>query len=471
MIWKNLYDKLPSHTSDSIRSLAKRGYGLFPLRVRWGSEFFKQLEFLEKSQWWSRQELENYQSEKLRHLIKHAYDNTSYYRRLFKENGLLPSDIKTIKDLAKIPILTKDIVREHLQELIATNIDRKTLVRFSTSGTTGKPLIFFSEKRLEFFNFGPYMWRQYIWGGQGFNDLKALLGSHTLKPNKEGAKKIISYNPARNQLILSSYDINRRNASLFAEALRKYKPKIIEAFPASLEALIGFFKEQGVEKPVQPKAIFTNSEVLYPWQRKLIGEYFDCELFDVYCLEERVVVAAECEKHTKHHIFSEYGIVELVENGYPVEEGKPGEIIATSLNNYGMPFIRYNTKDIGYFVKENCPCGRGLPLLGLVGGRKRNFVVSQSGSVISITIVDIPNATDNVKQFQFVQKEQGQLELKIVRKNDFSQIDLRKIEKKLKEKFLDDMEVEICFVDSITMTQSGKQPLLIQRMDTDGTNR
>ena len=460
MRWEDLYKKIPIN----LKPLTKWGYSLLPLQIRWGKEFFRQLEFLEKSQWWSKQELENYQSEKLRPLIKHAYDNTAYYHRIFKENRLLPSDIKTIKDLAKVPILTKDIVRKHLQEMIATNIDRKTLLRFSTSGTTGKPLIFFSEKRLEFFNFGPYMWRQYRLGGQGFNDLKALLGSHIFKPNKNGIKEIISYNPARNQLILSSYDINRKNAPLFAEALKKYKPKFIETFPASLEALIGFFREYGIKRPVQPKAVFTNSEVLYPWQRKLISEYFGCEVFDVYCLEERVVIAAECEKHTKHHIFSEYGIVELVENGYPVSEGKAGEIVATSLNNYGMPFIRYNTKDVGYFVKENCPCGRGLPLLGLIGGRKRNFVVSKSGSMISITIVDIPNATDNVQQFQFIQREQGRLELKIVRKNDFSQTDLGKIEEKVKEKFFDDMDVEISFVDSITKTQAGKQPLLIQSL-------
>ncbi|MFC1645690.1 phenylacetate--CoA ligase family protein [Candidatus Omnitrophota bacterium] len=464
MSWYDLYRSMPDYTPTFVRALAKWGYSLLPLQIRWGKEFFRQLEFLEKSQWWSRQELENYQSEKLRPLIKHAYNNTVYYHRLFKENRLSPDDIKTVKDLAKVPILTKDIVREHFQEMIATNIDKNTLVRFSTSGTTGKPLIFFSEKRLEFFNFGPYMWRQYRWGGQEFNDLKALLGSHIFKPDRKGIKEIISYNPARNQLILSSYDINRKNSPLFAKALNKYKPQVIEAFPASLEALIGFFKEYGIKSPVQPKAIFTNSEVLYPWQRKLIGEYFGCEIFDVYCLEERVVIAAECEKHTKHHVFSEYGIAELVENGHLVAEGNSGEIVATSLNNYGMPFIRYNTKDVGYFVKENCPCGRGLPLLGLIGGRKRNFVVSKSGSVISITIVDIPNTTDNVGQFQFIQRKQGRLELKIVRKKDFSQADLEKIEKKVKEKFLDDMEVEISFVDSIAKTQAGKQPLLIQSL-------
>jgi len=472
MHFHNLYERLPNYTPSFIKELFKRGYSLLPLKIRWGREFFRQLESLEKSQWWSRQELENYQSEKLQSLIKHACENTAYYRRIFRENKLTPGDIKTVKDLSKVPILTKDIVREHFQEMVAANVDPNTLVRFSTSGTTGKPLTFYSEKRLEFFNFGPYMWRYFRWAGQRFNDLKVIIGSGVLKPNRNGTKQIISYNPARNQLIFSSYDINRKNATLFAEALRKYRPKLIETFPASLEALVRFFQEMGIRRPVQLKAILTNSEVLYPWQRKLISEYFGCELFDIYALEERVIKAAECEKHTNHHIFSEYGIVELVDdNGFPVAEGKQGTIIATSLNNYGMPFIRYNTKDMGYFVKENCPCGRGLPLLGLVGGRERNFVVSKSGSLISVTIVDIPHASDNVQQFQFIQKEQGRLELNIVRKNGFSQADSVKIEAKLKEKFSDDMDVKINFVDAVVKTKSGKQPLLIQRIDDHGTTK
>jgi len=448
---------------ERLKSMAKWGYSRLPLKVRWGKEFFRQLEFLEKSQWWSKEELENFQNERLRLLVKHAYEKSPYYHRIFKENRLLPNDIKRVEDLAKLPILTKDMVRTHFKEMIATNIDKKSLLRFSTSGTTGEPLIFFSEKRLEFFNFGPYMWRHYRWGRQGFRDLKVILGSYVVKGDKHGRKQIIHYNPARSQLIFSSYDINYKNVPFFAEALKKYQPKFIEAFPASLEALIGFFKELGIKRPVQPRAIFTNSEVLYPWQRKLIGEYFGCELFDVYSLEERVVIAAECEKHTGHHIFSEYGIVELVEDGKPISDGKSGEIVATSLNNYGMPFIRYNTKDIGYF-KESCPCGRGLPLLGLVGGRKRNFIVSKSGSIISVTIVDIPNASDNVKQFQFIQREKGKLELQIVRKNSFSPGDLKKIREKLKEKFFNDLDVEIKAVDSIRKTQSGKQPLLIQKL-------
>lgn len=459
--WQDIYNYIPG----SLKHAAKWSYGRLPLRLRWGKEFFRQLKFLEGSQWWSPQELENYQNEKLRPLIKHAYKNTPYYNRLFKENNLSPSDIKTIHDLPKIPILTKEIVRQSFQQMVATNIDRKNLVRFSTSGTTGKPLIFYSEKRLEFFNFGPYMWRYYRWAGQRFHDVKVLLSSWTLKPKRDETRKIIEYNVARHQLIFSSYDVNRKNAPLFARALQQYRPKFIEAFPASLEALIGFFKELDIKKPIQLKAIFTNSEVLYPWQRKLFIDYFDCPVFDVYSLEERVVIGAECEQHTDLHIFSEYGIAEFVDDSRKIiSDYKSGQIVATNLNNYGMPFIRYNTQDMAHALREQCLCGRGLPLLRLVGGRTRNFVVSKSGSIISVTIVDIPNASDNVHQFQFIQIEKGKLALKIVKKDNFSEVDLKKIHNKLNEKFSNDMEVDIDFVDAITQNPSGKKPLLIQKV-------
>jgi phenylacetate-CoA ligase len=457
----SLYNYVPA----SLQEIANYAYSFLPLRIKRGNGFFKQLKLLEQSQWWSENELKNYQNEKLRSLIRHAYENVPYYRRLFEECKLTPRDINTIKDLPKIPLLTKDIVREHYQDLVATNIKRKNLIRLSTSGTTGKPLIFYTEKRLEFFNFDPYKWRMYRWAGQEFGDLKVLLSSWIIKPDKNGKKRIVEYSPARNLLIFSAYDINRENVPLFAEALRKYRPRFIEAFPASLEALIKFFIEIGIQSPIKPKAIFTNSEVLYPWQRELFIEYFGCQILDAYGLEERVINSGQCGKGLYYHVSSEYGVTEFVDSRRPVDNSNRGEIIATSLNNYGMPFIRYNTEDLGCRIHENCTCGRGLPLIGLAGGRKRNFAISKNGSMISLTIIDIPNVTENVRQFQFEQSEQGALTLKIIKKDSFTEKDLEKIESKLKEKFSDDLKIQIVFVDNINKPKyAAKWPLLIQNL-------
>ena len=113
----------------------------------YGKDVEKYYDFLEKSQWWSRAELDNYQNEKLRKLIRHAYGNVPYYRELFVKNNLHPDDIKTTEDLAKIPILTKKIIRKHFPEdITAQNIPKARVIQASTGGSTGEPLIFYIDK-------------------------------------------------------------------------------------------------------------------------------------------------------------------------------------------------------------------------------------------------------------------------------------------------------------------------------------
>jgi len=448
-----------------LKQGAKWVYTLLPIHLRYKRDFFKMSAWLEQSQWWSLEKLEEYQNERLRVLIQHVYNNVPYYHRLFRRLGLSPSDIKTIQDLPKIPILTKEVLRNQSRDLLANNFDEKALVYLSTSGTTGQPVGIYSEKRLEYSDGDPFWRRHYQWGGCSLTDRIAKLTASTIQPKINGTRRLFSYNPVRNLLILSAYDLNRKNIGQYAIALDKYQPEFINGFPSALETMVRYFKDNSISKPVHLKAIFTQSEMLYPWQRNLIENYFGCEIYDWYGMEERVVCASECEKHAGHHLFSEFSIVEFIKDGKPVV-GEEGEIIATRLDNYAMPLIRYCTRDIGVQLQKKCDCGRNLPLMKIVGGRDRNFAVTKTGGLISVTIIDVPKS-GNIEQFQFVQEEKGVMTLRIVKKEIFSEDDLKLINKNLFEKFGDMMAVRIEFVDKISLTARGKLPLLIQRLNID----
>ena len=95
--------------------------------IKYNREFYRILEKLEQSQWYSQQELQELQDSKIRHLITHAYEHVPYYNRLFKKHSLKPGDIKGAADLPKIPLLSKKALREAPQDFIATNINRKML--------------------------------------------------------------------------------------------------------------------------------------------------------------------------------------------------------------------------------------------------------------------------------------------------------------------------------------------------------
>ena len=94
-----------------IKQGLKYAYGSLPPRIRYGKVFWETYNFLQESQWWSKERLEEYQMQQLEKLLKHAYENVPYYRRVFNERGLKPKDIQDVEDLKKLPHLTKDKFR------------------------------------------------------------------------------------------------------------------------------------------------------------------------------------------------------------------------------------------------------------------------------------------------------------------------------------------------------------------------
>jgi phenylacetate-CoA ligase len=454
-------------TPHELKQAAKWVYALLPERVRFGSDFFRTCEIIKDHERWSPEQLEKFQNNQLKALIRHAYQHVPYYRRLFQKQRFTPDDIKTIHDLEKLPTLSKDDVRNNFNDLTASNIRKKDLVYLSTSGTSGRPVRIYSERRHEWYLDGDaFRWRHFGWGGCTPKNIRATLTANKIPPKSNGQRRLYLYDPVKRLLVLSTYDLNRDNVQEYVKALSTFKPEFLHGFPSALEVLTRFLTDRKVSAPINPKAMFTQSEVVYPWQRTFVENYWGSKIFDWYGMEERVVAAAECEMHSGLHIFSDYCIVEVLRDNRSVS-GEDGEIVSTRLDNYAMPLIRYKTGDIGWRIKEKCACGRCFPLLKIVGGRDRNFLVTKNGGMISITIVDIPNATEHIEQFQFVQEKAGSATLKILATASFSDHDLYLVHKDLKQKFGDMMDVTIEFVDKFDRTARGKFPLLIQKLDYD----
>lgn len=115
--------KMPSPLGRWLEST----YARIPFAWRYGPVYRRTYRFLAKSQWWSAEELREYQRRRLRRLLRHAYENVPYYRGVFDERGLKPDDFDDVEDLKKLPILTKDIIREHRDDLTARNIPRRNV--------------------------------------------------------------------------------------------------------------------------------------------------------------------------------------------------------------------------------------------------------------------------------------------------------------------------------------------------------
>lgn len=422
-------------------------------------------DYLMQTQWLSLSELDSLQESRLKALINHAYNHVPYYKKIFDERGLHPKDIRNAADLSKLPILEKKDIISNFCELKALNSDRDKEVLLRTAGTTSVPMSFLVDRKT-LCSEAAFVWRFWSWAGINFEDRCAIIRGN--RPKKQDA--IWEFDEERNTLILSSFHLSNQNIQRYLEALKQYKPAYIRAHPSSIEFIARYMRDFN-EFILSPTAILTSSETLFEFQRKVIEERFNCKIFDLYGLTEKVVLAGECEKHEGLHISPEYGVVEIVQDGLPVPPGSMGEIVATGLTNYIMPLLRYRTNDIGVLSEHICSCGRRFPLLKQIEGRKQEFFYLKDGSKVRGDVIGAHSkAFQNADQWQFSQRKKGELEIRIVKGINYSQHDTENIIEECDRMFKNRLGTSIVFVNEIERTARGKYRYFVNTADINNIN-
>jgi len=427
--------------------------------------FWDTYNFLQESQWWSREKLEEHQMQQLRRLLHHAYENVPYYRRVFDERGLKPRDVQDFDDLRKLPYLTKAIIRGNLLDLIALNYPKSRIQYATSGGSSGIPLEFCSERGVTGSKERAFMTA--LWNRVGFKigDRCVVLRGDVVQSASKG--KFWEYDPADKNLILSSYHMTDETLPDYIAKIRTFRPDCIQAYPSVITVLASLMKKRNIGAFPTVKVILCGSENLYPWQRELLEEVMKCRVFSWYGHSERAALAGECEVSTYYHVFPEYGYLELISNGGNEVTGDAeiGEIVATGFNNFVCPFIRYRTMDLTAALNVKCKCGRNYRLLKRIKGRLQEFFVDKTGSLITFTCAHkaLWNVKDRINAYQYVQNEPGKVLLKIDAKSRFSTSDVGSV-KRTFLRFYPRFNIEIRFVHHIPRTKSGKFRFLIQKL-------
>lgn len=440
----------------------------------WDKGYFKHLyQWLLETQWWSRIQLEELQLEQLRALVKHAYENVPYYRRVFDEHRLSPKDIVTLDDLQKIPFLTKEDVRNNFEDLIARNIDRERLDHVTTAGSTGSPLGLYHDKITTKLREAAFALRQCDWAGYSRSDrIATLMGDLINRVDRKGKQCVWDYNTEDNKLVLLAQDMSEENMYKDVEKIRQFKPKFILGYPSSLEILASFMRRNGITD-IQVNAIFCISETLYPRQRELIESHFRCKIFDRYGLTEYVASAAECEQHEGYHINMEYGILELIDkDGIPITEaGSLRRVVGTGFGNYCMPLLRYVTDDLAEYRTGQCSCKRQSILIKAFKGRIQEFVVSKTGQLVPFSAVYVDFGISKpvwgkIRELKFIQEREGELIVEMALadsslESETAQEFVKGLYDRLDEQ---EFQVNVIFVDSVSRKERGKLGLLEQNI-------
>lgn len=425
-----------------------------------GNSIYTDLKFLMQSQWWSAEELKEYQNEKLRALIKHSYENVTYYNDLFHSLNLTPDDIKSSDDLHKLPILTKDIVRENFKngKLIARNINKKFFIYSSSSGSTGEPLQYFQTKVAESFNKACAI-RSWYWMGYRLGDRYIKLSQNPRPKLKQIQDKV------NNCLYLPVKQLTYENFAKIVNAINGYKPIIIRSYPDPLFFLVQFIIKNNV-KIYSPKAIATTGNILSKEYREIIENVFNCKIYDSYSCEGGANVS-ECYTHECYHSSMEYAITEILNNSNnEAVNGESGRVITTDLHNYAVPFIRYDTQDYVIKSMDKCSCGKQLLSIDKIDGRDSDILVTPNGKRLIVhNFTGYFEWVDSIDQFQVIQNKIDEINIILKVNEKYNQQIESEILNYWQNYIGDDVKVRIELVNEIPLTNSGKRRFLIRDKD------
>jgi len=434
-----------------------------------GANTMKRLEELEGTQWWPRGKILALQDERLRKLTRYAYDNVPYYRKVFEQCSLKPEDIVTSKDLVKLPILTRQLVRSNFSDLVARGFPRKELMPCLTGGSTGQPLRFY-KTRDDYHGWDAAVGlRAHKWAGYEVGEKLALFwGRHPRLSLADSIARTTKHFVQRIELF-DALKMSEKMMPRFAKRLEGFDGGFIKGYPSAVYLMARYIEREG-KRAIRPRAIIITGEELYDFQRELFSKVFGCETYSYYSTNETDAVASECPEHSGYHISAENVIVEIVDDAdKPVPVGGEGRIIVTSLHNYGMPFIRYEIGDIGMSSDKACRCGRGLPLLAAINGRISDFIYTRKGDCIAgIALNRSFLAGLGVEQFQIVQESYERVVIKLVfgreYKRDHVNEAVKKIERHFKSELGGEIDVVIELVDQIVPTRIGKRRMFISNV-------
>ena len=416
---------------------------------------------LKKNEWLNPKALARLQWMKLKKILRHAYENVPYYHRLFNDAGIRPEDIKNRDDLSKIPITTKSKIQGLApEEIIARGIDRSKCIELRTSGSTGRPLsVFLTKKEKEFF---AVVWaRAFMGAGMNWKDKRL----HVVG--------LVSENPPEKYWFQRLGIMRRQHGALLDgngqvfEVLEQGNIDILSSQPSILKLIIEHLVRKGCSR-LHPRLVFTVAEVLDASTRQQIENFFHAPLFDFYGLTEVGLIAWECAPHHGFHLNVDNQLVEFLRKGKRVPAGKRGKIIATSLHSYAMPFIRYDTEDVGILSRKRCPCGRGLPVLQRLEGRCDDFVSLPNGRHFPPQVFRrIMRTVPGVEEYKVIQERRDRILIYMVIKKAFPMEICKAVREKVESALGKDLKIRFNVVDDIPLDRSGKLRSVISYVPVD----
>ncbi|MEM3702980.1 MAG: phenylacetate--CoA ligase family protein [Candidatus Bathyarchaeia archaeon] len=418
---------------------------------------------------WNHDRLVDYQSRKVREIVKYAYDHVPFYHSSFRQLGLKPDEIRSVEDLKKLPIVRKGELQKNAGKTTSEEFCSTKLIVESTSGSTGQPLLYYLTKSENEFRKAKLL-RANIGCGQKPRDRWVVITSplYARRSSMAGIQKLLGiFAP----MTASVFDGTDEQIALVNRA----RPDVLEGYSSSLLLMAKEIEKKGIAVS-KPRMVIGGADLLGDHERFFIEKMFDAPFYDQYGCNELEVLAWQCQEKGEYHIDADTVVMEFLDdNGEEVASGETGEIVCTSLFNRAMPFIRYAVGDVGVPSEENeCSCGRTFPLMKLVEGRKDSFIVLPNNRVVSpwvfLLLMREFRFFSHIDQYRVIQKRVNLLEFQVKMKEFV--VDREIVKDELVKHFRkalnvtgDELALEVEFVNDVSLTKSGKLATVVSEIE------
>jgi phenylacetate-CoA ligase len=423
---------------------------IFPLH-EWlkGKPTHRRLAELERTQWLSADALRQLQFQRMRRHLEFAYREVPYYGRLLDEHELQPWRIASFEDFARIPCLTRDLLREHFDELQPRTRLRR-VQRMSTGGSTGSPVTVLVDSERAAFTDAARL-RAHRWYGVDMGVPEIVLWGSPIEITRQDRVRVVR-DRLLNSRLLSAFDLGEPALAHYARILRQERPWKLYGYASALYLLACYLRREGwTPEPGWPRVVFTTAEPLYDFQRATIQSVFGCPVGVEYGARDAGLMANECPQGGLH-VPAEGMLVEILEGP---DHG--GELVVTNLESFAMPIIRYRTGDIGARLEAPCPCGRGLPRLRGIEGRRTDFLITPRGKVMhALAMIYILRETPAIREFQVVQDRLDRIGIRIVPDGSLSAATREGLLSRVRRLLGEEVTVDLELVPAMVRPASGK---------------
>lgn len=413
---------------------------------------------LEASQRWPIERLREQQWHHQLAIARHAFETVPFYRERWTAAGITPDSLRTREDWARLPMLEKHEVRSEGERLISEKAPAG--LKAATSGTSGTPVAVL-RSHLSWAHAHANVFRGWRWHGIEVGDRYAYFWGLAL--DDSGRKQASLRDWLFNRERLSAFEVTPSRAREFYERLKRNPAAFGFGYPSAVTSFAEEVAAQRLDgRALGWKAVITTAEVLRPHQRERLAEVFGCTIVDSYGCAEVGVTGFQCERGGMH-VPVESVAIDLV----PAEGGK-SEVLLTDLHNSSQPMIRYRIGDlVEPTAAESCPCGRALPLLGPIEGRAGEKVTLPDGRIINGLLpyyIFRPYAKGEiVREYQFVQRRDGVIELRVLTGPAWSEESGREIESEVTRGF--GVPVQLVRVERIQRVGRGKHRDFVRAED------